>query len=131
MLLLGLAKFYVSAPVEVAAIEKLHLRNLYTSHMCHQNSHHPCGQQVGPAQRQLHGDNPANHEPVLRDRDVRGGEAQVCLALSSICQIDCLVVFSQPHFDSLIPVFRQELEKHLRAVLLRTEGRPSPDRTSL
>lgn len=60
----------------------LDLSHLPTCHMCHQNSHHPCGKQVRPAQRQLHGDHPANHEPVLGDRDVRGGEAQVCLALS-------------------------------------------------
>lgn len=40
-------------------------------------------------------------------------------------------VFSQPHIDSLIAVFRQEPEKHLGAVLLRTEGRPSPHRTSV
>lgn len=58
--------------------------DLPTSHMCHQNSHHPCGQQVGPAEWQLHGDHPAHHEPVLGDRDVRRGEAQVCLALSRL-----------------------------------------------
>lgn len=111
----------------------LDVSQLPTSHLCLQNSHHPRRQQVGPAQWQLHGDHPAHHESVLGDRDVRRGEAQVCLALSWL-QSDRAIVclfFSQPHIDSLIAVFRQEPEKHLGAVLLCTEGRPSPHRTSV
>lgn len=43
--------------------------------------------------------------------------------------IDCLL--SRPHIDFLILVLRQEPEKHLGAVLLCTEGRPSPHRAPL
>lgn len=114
----------------------LDLSNLPTSHVYHQNSHHPCGEQVWPAQWQLHGDHPPHHEPVLGDWDVRWGEAEVCLALSSslsatIRPNDWLFFHTLTHIDFLIPVLRQEPEKHLRAVLLCTEGRPSPHRASL
>ncbi|ETE63315.1 Mitochondrial Rho GTPase 2 [Ophiophagus hannah] len=43
------------------------------------DSHNSGGKQVRPAHRELHGNHPAHHEPVLGDRDLRG--ASLCLFL--------------------------------------------------
>ncbi|XP_077762069.1 mitochondrial Rho GTPase 2 isoform X3 [Canis aureus] len=68
--------------------------------------HHLGGQQVRPAARELDGGCAAHHEPVPRDRDLRGGTP---VGLSP-----------RP------PVLRQEPEEHLGAVLLCTEGGAAP-----